>query len=327
VANVQPATAQVQPIYILQQPQSAPVAQVQPTTTVEAPAIRESRADQLRKQREDLERQTEDKLMQKLEDDRVLSEKERSERIFNLQPAATPTAAPAPAPVIVQQPPSPAPVAVQQAPVLAPEAVVTTKIDGPTAPASEEDKSKFSIGGLAGLGAYPSVNNVSGTYSVGAGLSIEFPERLGVEIAALFSSYRVTNANSCVYPYCVSGGGLVLQLNQTNIIGGLTYHILDTRVSPVIGALAGYTRRSYSNLVTYGINSSTTSGSNALDGGILVGVDIMATKKLSIGADFRYMMNISYTTDNALAYYGPILGNPVETLNYYIASITLKLAL
>ena len=328
----QAAQPQVQPIYILQQPQSAPLAQVQPTTTVEDVPVKESKIETLRKQREDVEHQTEDKLMQRLEDDRLVSEKDRADRLFVAQPAASPAAVPVlPPPQIVA--PVAAPVAVQVPPPAVVQPVanesLTAEVDNSNlAPAPDQDKTKFSVGGLAGVGAYPSSSNISGQYALGLDGNFLLNDGLGVEITGLFSSYRVSGQYSLFNPY-----GLV-QMNQTNVTGGLTYRFLDGRVQPLVGALVGYTRRNYSNLAMYGyqngfgLNGNGSNGSNAFDGGLMVGVDVALTKKVSIGADFRYMFNLTSSLDNPWSGYNTAFSQtPLESMSYYFADINLKLSL
>jgi hypothetical protein len=363
-----PAPAPVQPIYILQQPAAVPVqaqaaqpaaaaaAQVQPVTTVDGDPVKEPKIESLRKQRENIERQTEDKLMERLEDDRLLSEKERADRLFNpLQPAKqdatskdeAPAAAPAAAPLAPANNGANANTAAPVAAVVVPSSttsatatagaptpsdvsVLSTRAEGveANAPSEDEDKAKFFVGALGGIGSY-STNNVSGAFATGVTGKVEFGDRLGVEAGFLYSSYDWKN--TCYGYACPNGNSLVKTINQYNFTGALTYNILTGRVSPVVGALVGYTRRSYNDRVTYYPNpysNGSSTGSSAFDGGLMVGVDIMATKNLSVGADLRYMMNLSYRTDDALAYYYSAVGaNPLESLNYYIASINLKLAL
>ncbi len=329
----------LQPIYILQQPAASPQAQVQPATTIEAAPVKESRADQLRKQREEVEHQTENKLVERLEDDRLLSEKDRADRL--LAPLNPPTPAVSPSPLTVNPPittvPTNAtvtPATVVPPPVVAP--VIVTREEVPTVTATHDDlmrnneseePAKFSIGALAGLGSYPSVGNVNGAYAAGVLMDMQFAERLGLETAFLYSSYDIkNNYNNFYCPGC--GGSLVTTLNQYNFDVGLTYHILGGRVSPVVGVIADYTRRSYSDRIRYGSNTGSTRGSNSFDGGFLVGVDVSATKKLTVGMDIRYLMNFSYRTDDALAYnVGYQQGDPIESLNYYFATLSLKLSL
>lgn len=306
-----------QPIYILQQPTAVPQAQQQPLTTIEAAPIRESKSEALRKQREEVERQTEDKMVNRLEDDRLQSEKERADRLFN------------PKPVVAPEPVSEKHVEPVQAPV---QVVVTPQPEIATVRASREDvapiqsqeqSTKFSVGGLVGIGSYPSLDNVNGSYAAGLLAEMSFDERFGIELSGIFSNYDLKNLTPNFYipSYIVS-------VNQFDLTTGLDYKILDTRITPVVGLLAGYTRRSYSDRVTYGY-SSPMKGSNAFNGGFRIGVDVKAGKRLTVGADMRYMMNLSYRTDDALAYNAAAYNStsPIEGSSYYFATVNLKFAL
>jgi outer membrane protein W len=351
-----PSATSVQPIYILQQPVNSQ-AQVQPSTTIEAAAVRESRAEQMRKQREEIERQTENKLIERLEDDRVLSEKERADRLFTPRPSPTPAAVvPAAAasssaaavvtgdgaaaaasssagaanltPVATPAPAPAAPVIVQSSSSATsskePEVTVVGGYYDDLKPV-EEAKTKFSVGGLGGIGSYPSVGNVTGAYAAGVVAEMQFADRLGLEGAFVFSSFDIRNDNACI----ACGQSLIVTLNQMNFTLGLKYHILPGRISPVVGVLAGYTRRSYSDRVSWNTSANSIRGSNAFDGGFMAGVDIQATPSLTVGADIRYLTNISYRTDDPLAYGfgGPTFGSPIEGLSYYFAGLNLKLSL
>lgn len=318
VAPVESTATTSQPIYILQQPTSVPQATMQPTTTVEAASVKESRADQLRKQREEIERQNESKLIERLEEERLASEKEKSDKILG-QPSPSPVAVTpvlsSPAPVVLQEP-SIAPIQPAQI------AEVTTQVEEPAK--TEELPTRIRVGGLAGLGSYPSVGNINGAFAGGVTASMLFPEGFDVEANLLFSSYDVKTNDPYFY---YNGGRYITNLKQINVLAGANYHILQGRVSPLVGILAGYTRRSYTDKVTFGHPGNNSTGSNAFDAGFLMGVEVAATKRITIGADIRYLMNLTYRTDDPLAYEGAVFGDPIESLNYYFATISLKVSL
>lgn len=346
--NVRPATQETvvaeapaqQPVYIIQAPPTSQHPQVEPTTTVEAKPIRETRSEQLRKQREEVERQNEDKLLEKLEDQRLLSEKERTDRILN--PAATP------APQALG-PVNPAPIQTYQEPVQVAPAPMYVAPAAPVVSAQAEDlkedpkkQSRLSIGGLGGIGSYPSASNVNGVYAAGLELGIQFPEGLGLEVLGAYSTYdiQVNQQLQSYQGYGYSGyggygyspysnpyslGQTVWTMKQVNIMAGADYQILDSRVTPVVGLLAGYTRRTYTQRLNIGYlpNNGEASGSSSFDGGFKLGVDVRATERLAVGASVRYLMNISNRTDDPLAYIGRY-GTPIEELSYYFATINLK---
>jgi hypothetical protein len=313
-----PAQAQsqttVQPIYIVNPaPQSN--GQVQPVTQVEAQTVRESRLEQIRKQREEIERQTEEKIQQRIEDDRIQSEKDRQDRLLGTNPLPAPSATPAKTTTVI----------VQEKPAVV-EVIATT---APTPVPTPAAAPKVRVGGLLGVGSYPTVSNVSPVYSAGFTVDYLFPERVAVEGAFSYSSFDVTNVAPCYYCSTVN---LETTMNQMNFTAGATYAILPSKITPVVGALVGYTRRSYTGRVTYnnwgGANNSSISSSNAFDAGLITGAELTLSDKFTIGANIKWFWNMSYRTDDAMAYsYGPPVGSPIESLNYYLATISFKLSL
>jgi hypothetical protein len=387
----EPKSNLVTPIYVLTPAptSTAPAVtgeetQVQPTTTVDSTIVPEPKSEVLRKQREDLEHQTDSSALEKLEVDRINSEKARNEKLNAVavaapSPSPTPTPSPTPnvAPVVtpvavpVASPtatpvasPTAVPVAAISAPVAAPapapvpvavennqvpverlnspdnsvaagsttdsstltkaEGENTAKVDSKTT-TPEEKVSQFSVGATGGLANYPGVGNITPFYSAGLVGNYMFDEHFGLQIDLDYSNFNITNATYC--PFC-SGGTLVKNMDQYNFATGIIYDIYKSRVTPLVGALLDYTRRNYSDRVTYGYTYGTPSGSNAFDAGLVAGVDFNLTKSLILGAQFQYFWNLTYNTDNPLAYsyYGPIYGSPVESLSYYIVGLNLRFA-
>jgi hypothetical protein len=58
----------------------------------------------------------------------------------------------------------------------------------------------------------------------------------------------------------------------------------------------------------------------------MAGVDLKLSKQMTLGFQFQYFWNISYWTDNPLAYgaYGPLFGSAVESLSFYLATLNLR---
>ena len=82
--------SQFRPVYVISQPQSAP--QGQPIENFRTEEFLEGAGinfELRKKQRDALEKQTEEKLIERLEDDRVTSEKQRAERIMAPRAPAT----------------------------------------------------------------------------------------------------------------------------------------------------------------------------------------------------------------------------------------------
>ena len=304
---------QQQPIYILQQP----------TTNVEATTVKESRAEQLRKQREEVERQNESKLLERLEDERLNAEKERTEKL--LAPPAPVAAKPEQSQVQVVSSPNAVVVPVQQEVISAGNVTAAAVVINKTE--ENQEKNKFVVGLLGGAANYPAVGNVGGGYALGGSFEVRFPNRIGLEGTTTFSSFDVSNITNC--PYCYYGTPLLTTMNQWDFSGGFNYTIFKSTLSPIIGVMLDYTRRDYSSRVTYGTGATSYTGSNAFNGGFLAGFEVHASDSLIIGGELRYLINISYRTDNPASYgYGGVVynvGTPIESLSYYTATLSTKL--
>lgn len=95
-----------------------------------------------------------------------------------------------------------------------------------------------------------------------------------------------------------------MDIKQTNISGGLKYRILEGRISPVVGALAGYTRRDYSMVQGntysyYNSNQPNSVTSHAFDMGLSGGLAVDLTKNFALDMDVKYMFNLSYDVDSS----------------------------
>ncbi len=98
----------------------------------------------------------------------------------------------------------------------------------------------------------------------------------------------------------------------------------DKVVTPVIGAVLGYTRRQYNG----GDNAS-----NALDAGISAGIDVAINQAVKIGVEGRYMTTLDYEKDNALDSTGKAFEElatgravkPLEDFDYSLFMVNAKM--
>jgi len=326
-----------QPIYILNQatPTSNATAQAsqiqkQPVALIESTPLVESKAELMRKSRQDAEVQTEQKIVEKLEASRLEDERRRADVLFGnkfdqmQQPAAQ---------AVVQ-----APVVVQAAPVVTPlepkdnirdvvrEELASSKnsmkMEEVAEPAPVEVR-YFS--GIAGIGDYPDVKNVRGNYALGAAFGTKY-DALIVEGSFLYSNYTVEkiDCNCTTYnPYPT-----LVDANQYQAGVAAKYQLLSGLVRPVLGGLVSYSYRKYDwkNVYTYSPynNWGSTSDSHAIDLGVTAGVDLELSKKFALGFEYRYMFNLSSRVDNQSIVTGPQYGTPIEKLSYYTMAIAAK---
>ena len=314
--------------------------QDQPTNVIEDSPLNMSAAERRRRDRQGLELQTEQKIVEKLEDARMEDERSRSERLFNKgfssrdqQEQAAPQQV-----QVIQAPPQPVQVVVEkkEEPRHVREEVRAAMEE--MKPKSEEVGTQYYIQGLAGVGEYPDASNVKGNMALGFGLGMVTAERIVAEGTFQYSQYDVSQSGYSNYQPNFNSGNYsgsipFSKVTQYNFQAALKYQILGGRVRPVVGVIAGYTYRSYDSQTGYSsqyygssYNSSNSPSSNALDIGGLVGLDVQVTNTFSIGGDFRYMKNIAYrgNSDYSTAYQLAAPYKRLEDINYYIGSITGK---
>ncbi|HEX7675953.1 MAG TPA: hypothetical protein VF412_17380 [Bdellovibrio sp.] len=338
-----------QPIYILNQAPSTASAQVQqqsqvqkqPTTVIEATPLTESRAEQIRKSRQDAEVQTEQRIVEKLEQSRMEDEKKRANVLFgdkfnqlNNQQEQQPVQVQQ-----VQQVQAP----VQQVPVqqvqepkentrdiIREELAAARKDEEAAAQAPIENKYVSIMAGVADL---PDVRNVKGNYSLGVSFGNKYDNFI-VEGTFLYSNYTVDQGGGYVsnYSYLSPYGGTVyipnnVDVNQYSGQIAAKLQLFSGIIRPVVGALASYSYRTFAwsnNNSGYAYNNDSTANSSAIDLGALAGVDLELSPKYALGLDFRYMWNMSSRVDSSSNTWmnTPAYGTPIEKLQYYVMSVS-----
>lgn len=306
--------------------------QTQPTTLIEASPLSDSRADNIRRNRQDEELKTESKIVEKLEQSRMEDEKRRAAVLFgdkfdNLQNNQAPPSHVQVAPI---------------APVIQPVYVETQHVSTTTTEnisrdavreevrAALEDNSSAVIApteskyfaGMAGIGYYPDVNNVKGNYSLGAAFGTRY-DYLMVEGAFMMSNFGVDVNNYAVAP----GAYRVDSYDVSQYTGSIAakYQLMSGFVRPVLGGVIAYSYRKYALTNSYFGSSQDTGNSHAIDLGVNAGVDLEFSSKFSLGFDFKYMFNMSsrINSNYVNSSYGYV-GTPLEKLQYSITSIVAR---
>lgn len=322
---------------------SAPSYERRPKAVVESSPLDESKAARLRRQREGFEAETEMRIVEKLEEDRIESERERAARLFGgkldkQEEVYAPQQVQPVAPVVV-----------------APAPVVDTSADDELAredfkqdlrevisemksveKVEEEDFETLDVGPIYyimpsfGLGSYPGINNVEGAYSLGINLGAEYMNGLMVEGSFNLSSYDLYNcygSSSCNYSYNQNN---LLELTQYSFGANVKYQFnASGRLRPVVGGVFSYTLREYEQV--YYSSGTSNVKSNAFDLGLLGGVNVDVSDVWSVAVDFRYMFNLANRVDrdsvngNA-AFINNSYSNstPIEDLDYYLFNVGMK---
>jgi hypothetical protein len=318
-----------QPIYILNQ--STPTAtaqnqaaqvQKQPTTVIEASPVGDSKAEQLRKSRQDTELQTELKIVEKLEQDRMESEKKRADVLFGdrfqtLQNGSTVQAQQAP--IQTTQPQPQVAVAPQNNSIEndlrnrpSEASLIREEVRAAVAEQSLNDESgnldqELYFKGQFGMIDFADAANVRGNGAVGLGVGGRYNDRLLAEANFIFASFTKE------YP-------ISTDISQYTIDGQFKYQVLPGMLRPVLGLALDYNYRSYYNNYSY---SSSQPTSNSFDVGLIVGADVEISRKFSIGGEFKYTKNIMNKTNG---YYPVIYGNevPLDQLSSYTFNLNSK---
>ncbi|MEQ1724155.1 MAG: autotransporter outer membrane beta-barrel domain-containing protein [Pseudobdellovibrio sp.] len=242
-------------------------------------------------------------------------------QVATMAPVEPPVAAPAPAPVAETAAVNPADDSKIEAEVNAANAAgenTTTITNQKTA------KSKMYVAGVLGVGSYPEVSNVNEGYALSLAAGYNFDERISAEAGITLGQYKMDVKNQFIInrrdDYDVNQYGAFLgakiELDQ----------LFDIQLTPNVGALVAYSYRQYS-LTNYntGSNSNTTGSSNAWDAGLSAGLDYVLDAGYAIGADLKYMFNISNSVNST--YINPTYGytgSKLENLQYYTLGLSAK---
>jgi hypothetical protein len=331
--------------------QVASQTQKQPLTIIEATPITESRADRMRKSRQEQEIQTEQKIVEKLELSRLEDEKRRSETLFgdrfntlmqqntqqqstvapavvgdNNTVAVTTQQAAAPIAVIAE------PVKVEAKPEIDREAIrgeITAALAEMKPREEEKAKDSTYVGALVGSADYPDARNVRGQYTLGVAFGKKFADRTVVEGSYLYSNFQVEQRDGgCIIDSFGQSSCFprITEMNQHQTSALVKYQLLSGTFRPEIGAVASYTYRSFSD-TQFALSGDSVS-SQAMDAGLMTGVSLELSPGFSIGFDYRYMVNLTNKVDSQFqkSYIKPYLNqdSPIERLSYYTMGLVLR---
>lgn len=302
--------------------------QKQATTVVEASPLSDSRADAIRRGRQDEEMRTESRIVEKLEQSRMEDEKRRANVLFGDKFDALQNGQPQQAPPSNIQPQviqqiAPAPVVIEDKETLTRDAVreeVRAALEeDATAVEATPDQRYFA--GIAGIAQYPDVQAIRGNGTLGAAFGTRY-DFFMVEGAFLYSSYNLDARYTDNYSTYIG----TFDMNQYQGIVAAKYQLLGGFVRPNLGGLVSYSYRKYttSDWAVAGnqyVPAGTEFGnSHAIDLGVAAGVDLEFNNKFSLGFDMKYMFNMSSKLS------GPTAPGytPLEKLQYFITGISAR---
>ncbi len=317
--------------------------QAQPTTYVEAAPLVDSRADQLRRTRQGAEVQTEQRIVEKLEESRLDDERQRSERLFgdrwsSLSPKPAPPAAPQPeaAPVVLAPAPAPAPAPtqylqpiVQIVPVTQPEEVQESSKIREELPVVETDSSdderSYYLSPMIGVSDYSEANNVEGNGAIGVALGMTMYDQVSVEASLLYSNFYVNEW----WKY-----DFFKELDQYNMTLGAKYHFFSgSMFRPYLGGAGSYVYRNYNDRTSSSYYSWAPKdrevSSKAFDFIFSAGFDVNLTRTFALGFDLKRSWNLFSRSESELVsnrdwWTSPDI-KPIEEMGYSVISVTARM--
>ena len=354
------------PIYILnnqhlQGYQGTSQIQESPVTVVQESPVHVSASATIRKEREGAEAATEDGIVQTLEKARLDDEVRRREKFNNALAAAPGSTAVVQAPTastnatsIVNAPGATNVITTTTATTQQQDIVEVTPVVTPPKPAkrkvvvledetAREEKveivrsevhaaivetaapivnpTQYYVGALVGTQNYPDAANVRGKLSSGVSVGMITPDRFVVEGSFLYSQAEVDDLYTT---------GLTLDMTQYNLAASAKYQLLPGRIRPTVGGVASYTHRNYDAQSSCCGSSESLTKTDAIDAGVQAGLDIAISSNFSIGADLKYLWNITNkvsgsnrSSTSSSNTYGPQV-KYVEDFSYYMATVAAK---
>ncbi|PWU17424.1 MAG: hypothetical protein C5B49_08895 [Bdellovibrio sp.] len=198
----------------------------------------------------------------------------------------------------------------------------------PSATPQKEEKplaeKSWYIGAGVGMGSYSAADNVRGNYAFEFIAGLKMNDRILLESNLNISNYDVQQLDSGPLGYDPLFPR-VTAMNQYGIGGTVKYQFLSGTLRPAVGGTVQYTYRTFADK-QLALDNNTFS-SNAVDLGLVAGVELAVAPNLSFGLDYRYMFNLfsNSTNDNLQTRFSQSVvqtDKPIEKFNYEMFMLT-----
>ncbi len=262
---------------------------------VEAPPLQEPESSKIRKEREQVEMQTEEEFMQKLEKARLDDEKQRRKELHFLARDLDDE--------FFEE-------LDQDKAQRSPNQIETQAV----VPPEKSDPSHYLTVQGGGLNT-SSEDFPSASGAVGLSLGLHMGSDFWFEGGFLYSYIEVDRKflND-------------EQIDQFSFLGGpkFSFGLSQHWITPVVGALVGYTRRQF---------NADENSSNAFDAGFVAGIEFALNQDVKLGVEGRMMANIDYSRDQGVNSQEKELEElstghsfqSIEDLNYSVFLVNLKM--
>lgn len=315
-----------QPIYIVNKNSAAAKnsqesAISQPTTVISAAPLGGSGADDARRTRQDMELQTELKIVEKLERSRLEDERRRAQRLFGnkLNPIdETDSEETENFDRSEREGKRPVQQQIIQVPVYQQPAPVINKIEIAKQEIQEtSDEIKYYGAANFGFSQYPGVINVRSDMNYGAVLGMQQNK---FRFEGLFNYGRLDLEDLRF------GVARVLDVDQYMVGSNVKYVFGQGLFRPFVGGSLSYMYRNYTDRY-YGADAS----SHAFDLGPVAGVEVEVMDELSVQMEAKYLFNLFNQTNSGpnitqsnLSQTLPFNGTPLEQISYYMLTFSVN---
>jgi hypothetical protein len=307
-ATLNSGARQNRSIYIVNQASSGAKADAKTETEQNDTSLVGSRAEELRKNRQRAEVETELKATEKIEESRLKDERRRSDVLFgerfnNLEKSGEP--ATAPTPIYIAPVPAASPALDRQDLREELKSAMHEKDEH----IKPHNKNTSYFIGLLGLTEFPKAVNNQGQGVVGIGLGIEAQEKILVEGMFQYAAYESQWEVAHPWPK---------DIEEYSGVGAIKFQFSRGTIRPLVGALASYSYRT----VTDNFNIlNRQASSSVLDAGVLGGAQIFLTDDFALGGEFRYLWNLTSKTGGSYQTFFPD-EEPLDHMSHYILGVT-----
>lgn len=300
--------------------------QDQPTTLVEASPLIDSESSKIRNARKQMEIQTEEKIVEKLEYSRIEDEKKRADKLFGsrLDNISSDDC----------NDPCASKIDVCSKKCVKDEVkeVVIVKSDSSKYQLSEIEAqetitAKNYIMGIVGIQDYHGVKNVQNATAFGLGIGMGFSSNFALEGSLVYSQADLEDQSRRIVSRGLRSRAISafpnVKVDQLMATAALKYVLSWNRIKPFVGGTLGAAYRMYQD--EFEVANSTVGNTVSLDAGVTAGVDIAITNNFSLGCDFRYARNISNNRDsNTIDSFQGSRAQPLEEMAYQSALLNAK---
>ena len=177
-----------------------------------------------------------------------------------------------------------------------PSLTTVNKVSAPIKKADEE--MEFYVSGGGGVTVFSEAENIRNGMNANVSIGVKFPKNWLFEVGFIYSDFKLDNyfyhpASSLQRDIDCS----ICRVREYAGVLNVRYHLFAQTLRPFIGFSGLYRYRDYQedNYQRYHLYSSSSHG---MDMGVNTGIDFAFNQKIIVGAEFRYMINLTNSISN-----------------------------